>query len=649
MNTTRPNDHILEYLRYYCDKGNSFDYAVLITGPWGAGKTYFIKKFIEQLAIEHGDRKSFRALYVSLNGITSPNEIDDELFRQLHPVLASKPMKIGWGILKGALKGALKIDIAAKEELSINSTLPDVDELAGVLKTPPDALLIFDDLERCAMPLPEVLGYINGFVEHNSYKAIIIANEAEMLAREIDEAKTDDGTEKDRTGQKVSSAAKKYSLIKEKLIGQTLELRSSAEDALDDFLSAFNNDSAKSFLRKNRETILDIHSRSLTGNLRLLKHALWDYERLSRAFLDTHWKNDAAMCELLKVTFVLAIEVRAGRLRRDVVAELSMSTMVRLMRKRLSNGGVGLASEIADRYPMVEMSTSPLALDALSCLLFEGWLGIDRVRECLDQSSYYSNKHEPPWLIAWKGWEVSDTEFSMALNEVERQFQQREFASNFELLHVIGLRIFFSEIEAIDYEVEEVVQQGMKCLDDLMAANRIEEVDISELFRVGQVYCLGYQVMCSETTEFQRLFHRFEALVSEVKLAKLPTHGQKLLDHMRDDPLMFSHLICTNSIRDAIYWDVPVLATIPVDQFADRLLALSSEGQRMVFAALKGRYGAGTLAGELQAERIWLAELSRELTARASKLAPLSRFRTNERVKQNLAPFLNVGSSSVVS
>ena len=43
----RMNDYIIEYLDYYINLENP-QYAVLLTGKWGCGKTYFIKKLIEK-------------------------------------------------------------------------------------------------------------------------------------------------------------------------------------------------------------------------------------------------------------------------------------------------------------------------------------------------------------------------------------------------------------------------------------------------------------------------------------------------------------------------------------------------------------------------------------------------------------------------
>ena len=41
------NKHIEEFLDYYLNVEQSPDYAVLITGCWGSGKTYFIRKYLE--------------------------------------------------------------------------------------------------------------------------------------------------------------------------------------------------------------------------------------------------------------------------------------------------------------------------------------------------------------------------------------------------------------------------------------------------------------------------------------------------------------------------------------------------------------------------------------------------------------------------
>jgi Cdc6-like AAA superfamily ATPase len=44
---TAGNRHIKEYLAYYIALPHSPHYAVMITGPWGIGKTFLIKKLLQ--------------------------------------------------------------------------------------------------------------------------------------------------------------------------------------------------------------------------------------------------------------------------------------------------------------------------------------------------------------------------------------------------------------------------------------------------------------------------------------------------------------------------------------------------------------------------------------------------------------------------
>lgn len=62
MNESDPNDlnnAVLEYLRYYCDPDNSLDYAVMLRGKWGAGKTYLINSFIAELKASGREKNLF--------------------------------------------------------------------------------------------------------------------------------------------------------------------------------------------------------------------------------------------------------------------------------------------------------------------------------------------------------------------------------------------------------------------------------------------------------------------------------------------------------------------------------------------------------------------------------------------------------------
>ncbi len=177
-NETRSvNSHIEDYLDYYCGLSHSPGFALLLKGEWGCGKTWFINKYLKKLK-----QKKQKSLYVSLYGMTSFSEIEDAFFQQLHPVLSSKGMAVTGKILKGVLKGTLKIDLDGdkKDDGSVTLGIPDIN-LPDYLKNTDKSILVFDDLERCQIGIGNLLGYINSFVEHQGLKVILVANEEKLL------------------------------------------------------------------------------------------------------------------------------------------------------------------------------------------------------------------------------------------------------------------------------------------------------------------------------------------------------------------------------------------------------------------------------------------------------------------------------------
>ena len=63
-----------EIFRYIQDE--SYNYAVLIDGEWGSGKTYFVKNVLLK-KIESNEK---RVLYVSLYGISNIQELGKKLY-----------------------------------------------------------------------------------------------------------------------------------------------------------------------------------------------------------------------------------------------------------------------------------------------------------------------------------------------------------------------------------------------------------------------------------------------------------------------------------------------------------------------------------------------------------------------------------------
>jgi MoxR-like ATPase len=121
-------------------KANNTDYAILIKGPWGCGKTYFFKESLIPLAKQMG----FKPIYVSLYGLNDTKKISENVFFQIIPLLGSGPGRKFTEIIKVAAS-AFNINTG---KFKANTWLKLDDKM----------LLCFDDLERADLELKVVLG-----------------------------------------------------------------------------------------------------------------------------------------------------------------------------------------------------------------------------------------------------------------------------------------------------------------------------------------------------------------------------------------------------------------------------------------------------------------------------------------------------------
>ena len=233
----------------------------MINGPWGSGKTFFVKKYFDdrkQKTSPTSDASLY--LYVSLYGVNNFKQIEQSFFRQLHPMLARKEVAIATEFLKGALKTALKVDINGFD-VTINSQIPSIDLVD--LMSDSKYVIVFDDLERCSMPIVDMLGYINSFVEHKQKRVIIIANEEEI-----------------RETVAANDGAKKYTVLKEKLVGKTFAFSPSGIGPIESFISEVSDKDVHGFLRSNSEYIEKIYVESKIYNLRSLRVAILEFARI---------------------------------------------------------------------------------------------------------------------------------------------------------------------------------------------------------------------------------------------------------------------------------------------------------------------------------------------------------------------------------
>ena len=144
--------------------------AILISGPWGIGKTYEIKEFIKSKK-EDTKSKKIKIAYSSLFGKNSIDEVNTELYQLFHP--AKK-------VLNTITNVAKLINVGVGFSCGINLSVDDESvKINQNLKTnkKTTSLIILDDFERKSdkITAEELLGFINGLI-NQGFKVIVLAD-----------------------------------------------------------------------------------------------------------------------------------------------------------------------------------------------------------------------------------------------------------------------------------------------------------------------------------------------------------------------------------------------------------------------------------------------------------------------------------------
>lgn len=327
-------ESILDYVR-----SDYTDYAIMINGEWGSGKTYFwnnqVKKKIESLKL---NGKKFTTIYMSLYGISNLEEISKKIFMETSQLMDRNLRKYMSANGQTTIPEYAKtgIDMANFFGNGSNGGKLDYEEFFST----DDKVLCFDDLERANVDVIDILGYINNFVEHDHIKTIIICNEKELstkiknsnlemktfiatyLLDKQGELNKSDKPMVEKIQEKIEHVFDKaidYERIKEKLVGETFEYAPQFDYIINGILMRFeNNRELIRFLRENTELIISTFKKSGTRNLRILKHALNDfnkiYEEVNKFFPNT---NNRVMQTMLIFTIAVSFEIKAGKITKE--------------------------------------------------------------------------------------------------------------------------------------------------------------------------------------------------------------------------------------------------------------------------------------------------------------------------------------------
>ena len=268
------NNFILNYIRY-----NKTKSAIMLTGAWGTGKSYYIENTLKDFLDDN--KKGY--VVVSLYGITNLEDLSKAIyFESKLSKLKSKSFKtklsqliskffktksnnslykkeiINSGIVVGKtiIKG-----IANRYIIDLSVSNNDFKKIYESINLT-NKIIILEDIERTGIDIIELLGFVNSLTDRDDVKVLLVANEDEILT-DIgnDNSENDDVSslnEKNNTAKVYM-----YQKIKEKTISDTISFEPDWLDCIKSILSQFNEE----FLDKYKtEDFCDVVKELFTKN-----------------------------------------------------------------------------------------------------------------------------------------------------------------------------------------------------------------------------------------------------------------------------------------------------------------------------------------------------------------------------------------------
>ena len=294
------NEIVIDYL-----KVKDTDYALMINGKWGCGKTYYLehdfKDFIEQQEYpfasynsnsikerlkriwkRHPNKYNFKAAFISLYGVSSPEDFYYRVFLGVNSWAKTKIF---------ALVGSAGVKLANVFNLKISKE--DASKINFISN---NTILVFDDLERiCSdkISVKEILGLINEYSEHNHYKVIIACNE------------------------EIYKDNEEYRKYKEKTIRYTCNFVADVESVFDTIVETYGDKNFRKYVEQNKSFILKIFEIGGDKNLRTLKFYLDSMSNLYSNVSEVKYKENI-LRTLLVSTMIYATEYKKGKEKEDL-------------------------------------------------------------------------------------------------------------------------------------------------------------------------------------------------------------------------------------------------------------------------------------------------------------------------------------------
>ncbi len=499
-------ESILDYVR-----ADYTDYAIMINGEWGSGKTYFwnnkIRNKIDSLSF---NGKKYTTIYMSLYGISNLEDISKKIFIETTQLMDKNMRKFMSTHDKTSIPEYAKtgLDMAHLFGVTQNGDKMDYAQFFST----DDKVLCFDDLERANVDVIDILGYINNFVEHDHIKTIIICNEKELstklkssnlemktfiatyLLDKEGTLLTADKPMVEKIGEKIEyvfDKANDYERIKEKLIGETFEYAPKFNYIINGLLMRYeNNPDLIRFLREHTDLITNTFIKSGTRNLRILKHALNDFKKIFETVNKFYPNTNLRVLQTMLIfTIAVSFEIKAGKITKDKFINITSNEeykAILVSSRVLMDNRQFYIKEFDNNYyfnfkseyrffKFIEVYVRTRIFDMK---IFKN--DMEMIIQTIDTEKLPGYKR----LLTEEYWKISDDRFPYVIEEVLSNVKNGDLKL-IEIVKLFAYFSYFSRRKLIPYDMQTIKDLFIKGMDLVVEnseyCSNIEE----ELSRIG--------------------------------------------------------------------------------------------------------------------------------------------------------------------
>lgn len=300
-------NNIINLIKVYLNEKES-DYAVLIDGGWGCGKTYFVKnELMPLLGKELNTERQF--IYISLFGVKSLEDLYSAISLSVMEIKADdlacrRAEQQGYNVrkkinianitgFKNILKKGLHWLPGGKELEYI------ANDIAKNTISFDKYIFLFDDFERASISKIELLGFFDMLADQNNAKTIVICNENKIYKSQLATNKTGNEDQSEIVGEEcgientIIDDDIYYQKYKEKIFGLQVLFRGDLSKSYDNLVDKYTSDSlSRDYLKKYKDVVLQRFETVGLSNLRTLIFIIKRFKEISEVVVEVFNKQD---------------------------------------------------------------------------------------------------------------------------------------------------------------------------------------------------------------------------------------------------------------------------------------------------------------------------------------------------------------------